>query len=149
MSYYPILLHEMSFRQFWVPGFVRPYATIQFFITLVFLNASSVMCYTKDCLVKYSEMCSLHDSSKKGKNTQAHFKLLEMCQDWKMCIQGHPQTNKFYEAKLSYVHYIIRKGKAKLCISKLISVMNWLPSVSPKQLCALPHLGCTREVGTS
>ena len=28
-------------------------------------------------------------------------------------------------------------------------VLYHLPSVGPKQLCALAHLGCTREAGTS
>ena len=28
-------------------------------------------------------------------------------------------------------------------------VLYYLPSVGPKQLCALAHLGCTREAGTS
>ena len=31
---------------------------------------------------------------------------------------------------MSYVHYIIRGGKAKLCILKLTSVINHFPSVS-------------------
>ena len=41
------------------------------------------------------------------------------------------------------------RGKAKLRILELTSVFHHLPSVSPKQLCALAHLGCTREAGTS
>ena len=47
------------------------------------------------------------------------------------------------KAKPSYVHYIIRQGEAKLHILELTSVFHHLPSVSPKQLCALAHLGCT------
>ena len=37
---------------------------------------------------------------------------------------------------------------AKLYILILSSVFQHLPSVGPKQLCALAHLGCTHKVGT-
>ena len=53
------------------------------------------------------------------------------------------------KAKLSYAQYIIRQGKAELHILELTLVFHHLPSVSPKQLCALAHLGFTREAGTS
>ena len=53
------------------------------------------------------------------------------------------------KAKLSYIQYIIRQGEAELRILELMSVFHLLPSVGPKQLCALVHLGCTPEVGTS
>ena len=56
------------------------------------------------------------------------------------------------EAKLSYVYDNIRQSKAKLSylwLSKLILVFYHLPNVGPKQLCALIHLGCTHEAGTS
>ena len=53
------------------------------------------------------------------------------------------------EAKPSYIQYIIRQGQAELQILELTSVFHHLPSVGPKQLCALAHLGCTREAGTS
>ena len=53
------------------------------------------------------------------------------------------------EEKLSYTHYNIRREEAKIRILKLASVFHHLPSVGPKQLCALAHLGCTREAGTS
>ena len=43
----------------------------------------------------------------------------------------------------------MRLGKAELHISKLTSVVLHLFSVGPKQLCALAHLGCTLEAGTS
>ena len=43
----------------------------------------------------------------------------------------------------------MRQGEAKLHILKLTQIFHHLPSVSPKQLCALAHLGCIREVGTS
>ena len=43
----------------------------------------------------------------------------------------------------------IRQGKAKPRLLKLILVFHHLPSVGSKQLCALAHLGCTREAGTS
>ena len=46
-------------------------------------------------------------------------------------------------------HYNIRREEAKIRILKLASVFHHLPSVGPKQLCALAHLGCTREAGTS
>ena len=49
------------------------------------------------------------------------------------------------KAKPSYVHYIIRQGKAELLISEITSVFYHLPSVIPKQLCALALLGCTRK----
>ena len=50
------------------------------------------------------------------------------------------------EEKLSYIHYGIKREEAKQCILKLASVFHHLPSVGPKQLCALAHLGCTRRV---
>ena len=53
------------------------------------------------------------------------------------------------KVKLSYVHYIIRQGKVDLRILELTLVFHHLPSVGPKQLCALAHLGSTRAVGTS
>ena len=49
------------------------------------------------------------------------------------------------KAKLSYVQYIIRQGEAKLHILEFTSSFHHLPSVGPKQLCALAHLGCNRE----
>ena len=53
------------------------------------------------------------------------------------------------KAKQSYVQYIIRHGEAKLLKLELTSVFHHFPSVGPKQLCALAHLGCTREASTS
>ena len=53
------------------------------------------------------------------------------------------------EEKPNYIHYDIRREEAKQCIIKVASVFHHLPSVGPKQLCALAHLGCTREAGTS
>ena len=52
------------------------------------------------------------------------------------------------KAKASYVFYIIRRGEAELLISKLTSVLHHLPSVGPKQFCALEHLGFNREADT-
>ena len=49
------------------------------------------------------------------------------------------------KAKPSYIHYVIGRDEAELRISKLTLV----PGVSPKQLCVLAHLGCTREADTS
>ena len=51
--------------------------------------------------------------------------------------------------KLSHEQYIIRQGKAELRILELTSVFHHLPSVDPKQMCALAHLGYTRKAGTS
>ena len=53
------------------------------------------------------------------------------------------------EEKPSYIHYDIRREEVKQSILKLASVFHHLPSVGPKQLCALAHLGCTREASTS
>ena len=53
------------------------------------------------------------------------------------------------KAKPSYVQYIIKRGKGELRILELTSIFHHLPSIGPKQLCALAHLGCTRKVGTS
>ena len=53
------------------------------------------------------------------------------------------------KVKLSYIHHNIRQDETKLLISKLNSVFHHLSSVGPKLLCALAHLGCTREAGTS
>ena len=51
--------------------------------------------------------------------------------------------------KQSHVKYIIRQGEARLCILELTSEYCHLSSVGLKQLCALAHLGCTWEAGTS
>ena len=54
--------------------------------------------------------------------------------------------------KLSYVHYVVKGGKAKLHKLKLFTwVFHRLSSVAaiPQQLCSLAQLGCTREAGTS
>ena len=51
--------------------------------------------------------------------------------------------------KPSYIHYDIRREEAKQRLLKLASVFYHLPSVGPKQLCALAHLGCTRRAGNS
>ena len=53
------------------------------------------------------------------------------------------QWGPWDEEKLSYIHYNIRREEAKQCIIKVASVFHHLPSVGPKQLCALAHLGCT------
>ena len=53
------------------------------------------------------------------------------------------------KAKLSHVQYIIRRAVAKLGILELASAFHHLLSVSPKQVCAPIHLGCTCELGTS
>ena len=53
------------------------------------------------------------------------------------------------KAKPSYVHYIIRQGEAELRILELTSVFHHLPSVAPKHLCVLAHLGCILEAGIS
>ena len=53
------------------------------------------------------------------------------------------------EEKPSYIHYNIRREEAKLCILKLTSVFHHLPSVGPKQLCALEYLGCAPDAVTS
>ena len=50
------------------------------------------------------------------------------------------------KAKMSYVKYIIRQGKAKLHILELSSLFHHLHSVGAKQLCAIAHLGSTLEV---
>ena len=50
------------------------------------------------------------------------------------------------EVKLSYVNYNIRQGTAELRLLQLNLVFHHLPSVSPKQLCALAHLGCAHTV---
>ena len=57
-----------------------------------------------------------------------------------------------HETRRRQVTYIMTLGKRKLSylhILKLASVFHHLPSVGPKQLCVLAHLGCTREAGTS
>ena len=53
------------------------------------------------------------------------------------------------KAKPRYILYIIRWGEAKLCLLELTSVFHHLPSVGPKQLYALAHLGCTYAAVTS
>ena len=52
------------------------------------------------------------------------------------------------KADLSTLHNI-RRGKAELRILELTSLFHHLPSVSPKQLCALAHLRCTYGAVTS
>ena len=51
--------------------------------------------------------------------------------------------------KPSYIRCIVRQGKAKQRSSKLTSLFHHLTSVSPKQLCALAHIGCPSKAGTS
>jgi len=72
-----------------------------------------------------------------------------MSWEWKIYILGHPQIPRVHEAKQIWAVYAydkIRQDKAKLTLSKLTSVFVHLPSgVSPKQLCALAHLGCTAK----
>ena len=51
------------------------------------------------------------------------------------------------EVKIHALQYSARQSRAAYI--KLTSVFHHLPSVGPKQLCALAHLGCTREAGTS
>ena len=53
------------------------------------------------------------------------------------------------EEKPSYAHDNIRQGKAKLRLPKITSVFHHLPSIGPKQLFVLAHLGCTLEADTS
>ena len=53
------------------------------------------------------------------------------------------------KAKLRSMHYNIGRGEAELRILKLTSVLHHLPSVGPKQLCALSHLGCTSQANAS
>ena len=53
------------------------------------------------------------------------------------------------KAKQRYVKYILRQGKAELHILELTSMFHHLPSVCPELLCAIGHLGCTREAPTS
>ena len=42
-----------------------------------------------------------------------------------------------------------KQSEANPCMLKLSLVFHHLPRVSPKQLCVLADLGCTREAGTS
>ena len=73
-----------------------------------------------------------------------------MCQEWKIWILDQPQAwGPWGKAKLRCMHYNIPQGEADLRLSKLTSVSNHLPSVGPKQLCALSHQGGSREAGTS
>ena len=51
------------------------------------------------------------------------------------------------EVKIHSLQYSARQSRAAYI--KLTSVFHHLPSVGPKQLCALAHLGCTCEAGTS
>ena len=50
------------------------------------------------------------------------------------------------EVKIHALQYSARRSRAAYI--KLTLVFHHLPSVGPKQLCALAHLGCTREAGT-
>ena len=43
----------------------------------------------------------------------------------------------------------MRRGEAELGMLKLTLVFHCLPSLSPKMLSVLAHLGCTCVVGTS
>ena len=53
------------------------------------------------------------------------------------------------KAESNYVQYIVGRGEVELRLLELTSVFHHLPSVGPKQLCALAHLRCTRGVGIS
>ena len=63
----------------------------------------------------------------------------------KIGILGHTHNPGL---QVTWCH-VLGQGEAELCISKLTSAFHHLPSVSPKQLCALAHLGCIRKTGTS
>ena len=63
---------------------------------------------------------------------------------------GHPQTHEVQEEKLccvSTLHYWTRQSR--FVFIKTHSLFDYLPSVGPKQLCALAHLGCTCKAVTS
>ena len=62
---------------------------------------------------------------------------------------GHPQTPGIHcgKVKLSYIYYVIRRGKAELCILELTSVFHHLPIVGPGQLCVLAHLRMYQRSG--
>ena len=75
-----------------------------------------------------------------------------------------PSGTAATEAKPRYVYSILIpygqsfKTQARLLLSenytwqvnfRFTQLLHLLPSVGPKQLCALAHLGCTREAGTS
>ena len=51
------------------------------------------------------------------------------------------------EPEIHAIQYCARGSRAALI--KLTSVFHHFPSVGPKQLCALAHLGCNCETGTS
>ena len=51
------------------------------------------------------------------------------------------------KVKIHALQYSLRRSRAAYI--KLTLVFHHLPSGGPKQLCALAHLGCTREAGTS
>ena len=72
-----------------------------------------------------------------------------MCYEWKIYILGHPQTPGIYVARQSWAMYNILLGEVKpSCIyQNSLQCFHHLPSVGPKQLCALAHLGCTRKAG--
>ena len=54
------------------------------------------------------------------------------------------------KAMLSYIITLLGKVKPScVLILNITSVLHHLPSVSPKQLCALEHVGCTREADHS
>ena len=57
--------------------------------------------------------------------------------------------NAARQSLAKYNIFIIKQGEAQLHILELTSVFHHLTCVGPKQLCAVAHLGCTREAGTS
>ena len=72
----------------------------------------------------------------------------------KEMLEGLKLIGKLYfSSKLffagTYILGALMHNCLGLRISKLISVFQNLPNVSTKQLCALAHLGCTHEAGTS
>ena len=62
-----------------------------------------------------------------------------MSRETKMSIMGHPHNplGLWGMVKLSYIYDNIRWGEVNLRLSKLTLAIHYLPSVGPKQLCAL------------
>ena len=69
--------------------------------------------------------------------------------DDKSCLVYVFRVKKVSWVTLRPLGSIEREETEVLHILKLASVFHHLPSVGPKQLCALAHLRCTRKAGTS
>ena len=80
--------------------------------------------------------------------TNRSFLVCVKSEKYALCVTLRPLGSiRQGEPEIHAIRYCARRSRAALI--KLTSVFHHFPSVGPKQLCALAHLGLTHEAGTS